>query len=130
MAAALNLVIPVPIWLIVVIVSVITAALQIWGSYTLIPPSEVKAFAVAIAVCTVVAMCLNFIGLNPMKALVWASVVQGLSTPLLMLLIMRITTSRKVMGQWVNTRPLNLLGWITTAAIFAASLGLLVTWLK
>jgi Mn2+/Fe2+ NRAMP family transporter len=56
--------------------------------------------------------------------------VQGLSTPLLMLLIMLITTNRKIMGRWVNTRPMNVLGWLTTAAIFTASLGLLVTWLK
>ena len=93
-------------------------------------PSEVKAFAATIAACTVVAMCLNFIGLNPMKALVWASVVQGISTPLLMFLIMRITTNGKIMGRWVNTRPLNLLGWITTGAISAASLALFVTWLR
>ena len=93
-------------------------------------PSEVKAFSGTIAMFTAIAMCLNFLGFNPMKALVWSSVVQGLSTPLLMLLIMLITTNRKIMGRWVNTRPLNLLGWITTAAIFAASLGLFVTWLK
>lgn len=93
-------------------------------------PAEVKGFNGTIALCTAIAMCLNFLGINPMKALVWSSVVQGLSTPLLMLLIMLITTNRKIMGRWVNTRPMNVLGWLTTAAIFAASLGLLVTWLK
>jgi Mn2+/Fe2+ NRAMP family transporter len=93
-------------------------------------PSDVKGFTGTIAVCTAIAMCLNFLGINPMKALVWSSVVQGLSTPLLMLLIMFITTNRKIMGRWVNTRPLNVLGWITTAAIFAASIGFLVTWLR
>src|SRR6185437_1689219 len=36
MAAALNLVVPIPIWLIVTVISVVTAGLQIWGSYTLI----------------------------------------------------------------------------------------------
>ncbi len=94
------------------------------------PPSEVKTFNLTIAACTAVAMCLNFLGFNPMKALVWSSVVQGLSTPLLMLLIMFITTNRQIMGRWVNTRPLNVLGWLTTAAICSASLGLLATWLK
>jgi Mn2+/Fe2+ NRAMP family transporter len=46
-----------------------------------------------------------------------------------MLLIMLITTNPKIMGRWVNTTPLNVLGWITTVAIFAASLGLLVSWI-
>jgi NRAMP (natural resistance-associated macrophage protein)-like metal ion transporter len=91
-------------------------------------PAEVKGFTATIAVCTTIAMCLNFVGLNPMKALVWSSVVQGLSTPVLMLMIMFITTNRKIMGRWINTRALNILGWITTAAIFTASLGLLASW--
>jgi Mn2+/Fe2+ NRAMP family transporter len=94
------------------------------------PPGEVKKFNAAIAVFTIIAMCLNFIGINPMKALVWSSIVQGLSTPFLMLLIMLITTNRRIMGRWINTRPLNVLGWITTAVIFAVSVGLIITWLK
>src|SRR5581483_107517 len=93
------------------------------------PPAEVKKFNAAIAIFTALGMSLNFIGINPMKALVWSSIVQGVSTPFLMLLIMLITTNPKIMGRWVNTRPLNLLGWITTVAIFAASLGLLVSWI-
>lgn len=91
------------------------------------PPADVKRFNVTIAVLTMTAMALNFIGVNPMKALVWSSVIQGLSTPFLMFLIMLITTNPKIMGRWVNTRPLNMLGWITTAAISAASLGFLLT---
>lgn len=93
------------------------------------PPAEVKKFNAAIAIFTALGMSLNFIGINPMKALVWSSIVQGVSTPFLMLLIMLITTNPKIMGRWVNTRPLNVLGWITTVAIFAASLGLLVSWI-
>lgn len=93
------------------------------------PPSEVKKFNAAIAIFTVLGMSLNFVGINPMKALVWSSIVQGVSTPFLMLLIMLITTNPKIMGRWVNTTPLNVLGWITTVAIFAASLGLLVSWI-
>lgn len=93
------------------------------------PPGKVKRFNAAIALCTGLAMCLNFVGINPMKALVWSSIVQGISTPFLMLLIMLITTNRTIMGRWVNTKPLNVLGWLTTAAIFAATIGLFVSWL-
>jgi Mn2+/Fe2+ NRAMP family transporter len=73
---------------------------------------------------------MNFLGINPMKALVWAGIVQGLSTPFLMLLLMRMTNNRKIMGRWVNTRMLNILGWLTTAAIFAAAGGLIYFWIK
>jgi NRAMP (natural resistance-associated macrophage protein)-like metal ion transporter len=89
-----------------------------------------KKFYGAITILTVLAMGLNFFGINPMKALVWAGIVQGFSTPFLMLLVMLITNNRKIMGKWVNTRAMNLLGWITTVATFAAAIGLVLTFVK
>jgi NRAMP (natural resistance-associated macrophage protein)-like metal ion transporter len=93
-------------------------------------PSEAKPFYVAITAFTLLAMCLNFFGINPMKALVWAGIVQGFSTPFLMLLVMLLTNDKKVMGKWVNTRTINALGWITTVFIFAALIGLVITWFR
>ena len=71
---------------------------------------------------------MNFLGFNPMKALVFSGIVQGFSTPPLLLLIMLMTNSRRIMGARVNSLGLNILGWITTAMIFAATIGLVVTW--
>ena len=92
--------------------------------------AHAKKFYGAITILTVLAMGLNFFGINPMKALVWAGIVQGFSTPFLMLLVMLITNNRKIMGKWVNTRAMNLLGWITTVATFAAAIGLVLTFVK
>jgi Mn2+/Fe2+ NRAMP family transporter len=89
---------------------------------------EAKGFYVTIIVVTGIAAGMNFIGINPMKALVYSGIVQGFSTPPLLLLIMLLTNNRKVMGKQVNSRWMNVLGWITTAAIFAATIGLVVTW--
>jgi NRAMP (natural resistance-associated macrophage protein)-like metal ion transporter len=91
-------------------------------------PAEAKGFYAAIGVFTVLAMSMNFLGFNPMKALVFSGIVQGFSTPPLLLLIMMMTNNRKIMGKRVNGRGMNILGWITTAAIFAASIGLVTTW--
>jgi Mn2+/Fe2+ NRAMP family transporter len=91
-------------------------------------PAEAKKFYAAIGVFTLLAMAMNFMGFNPMKALVFSGIVQGFSTPPLLLLIMLMTNSRRIMGTRVNSLGLNILGWITTAAIFAASIGLVVTW--
>ncbi len=91
-------------------------------------PGEAKAFYVAIITFTMIGVMMNFLGLNPMKALVWAGVVQGFSTPPLLLLIVLMTSRRRIMGNKVNSLWLNILGWATTAAIFAASAGLVVSW--
>lgn len=92
-------------------------------------PKEAKRFYVVIAIITLVATAMNFIGINPMKALVFAGIVQGFSTPPLMLLIMLMTNNRKIMGEHVNSTRLNILGWVTTAAIFLASLTLIIAWI-
>lgn len=91
-------------------------------------PSEAKEFYVVIAIITAIAIGMSFFGLNPMKALVIAGIVQGFSTPPLLLLIMRMTNNGETMGKRANGRLINLLGWITTAVIFAASAGLVVSW--
>jgi Mn2+/Fe2+ NRAMP family transporter len=91
---------------------------------------EAKKFYGAIAGFTALAVGLNFLGFNPMKALVWSGVVQGFSVPPLLLLMMLMTNNRKIMGEQVNTLPLNILGWVTTAIVTLATAALVVTWLK
>jgi Mn2+/Fe2+ NRAMP family transporter len=91
-------------------------------------PRKAKAFYAAITGFTLIGVLLNFLGVNPMRALVYAGVVQGFSTPPLLLLIMLMTNDGRIMGDKVNGRWINLLGWVTTAVVFAASAGLVVSW--
>ena len=93
-------------------------------------PEHAKEFYSVIVFATLVAMGLNFIGINPLTALFWAGIIEGLLAPPLMLLIMLITNNRQIMGRHINGRPLNILGWITTGVVFAAALGLIWTWIK
>lgn len=91
-------------------------------------PREAKRFYAAVGAFTVIAVLLNFLGFNPMKALVWSGIVQGFSTPPLLLLIMIMTNDRRIMGEQANSRFTNVLGGATTASIFLASAGLVATW--
>jgi NRAMP (natural resistance-associated macrophage protein)-like metal ion transporter len=91
-------------------------------------PHQAKKFYAAITAFTLIGVGMNFCGFNPMHLLVWSGVVQGFSTPPLMLLIMLMTNNPQVMGNRVNNRWINILGWITTVSIFAASVGLIITW--
>ena len=60
----------------------------------------------------IAAVGLNFIGVNPMRALVFAGIVQGFSTPPLMLLIMLMTNSPFIMGDKRNSLLINLFGLV------------------
>ena len=91
-------------------------------------PGEAPFFYLTIAIVTLIAVLLNFLGLNPMKALVWSGIVQGFSVPPLLFLMMLMTNDRRVVEDQVNSPLTNALGWITTAVTFAATVCLLVSW--
>lgn len=90
-------------------------------------PRKAKPFYAMLFLFTAAAIALNFFGINPMKALVYAGIVQGISTPFLMLLIMLATNNGNIMGRWVNTRWMNIVGWVTLLAMSGATVGLLIT---
>jgi NRAMP (natural resistance-associated macrophage protein)-like metal ion transporter len=92
-------------------------------------PRESKLFYATIATVTVLAVGLNFLGFNPMKALVWSGVVQGFSVPPLLFLIVRLTNDPRVMGNRANGRVARLLGWTTTFVTSLATMALVATWI-
>jgi NRAMP (natural resistance-associated macrophage protein)-like metal ion transporter len=81
-------------------------------------PREAKAFYAVIALATAGGIALNFIGIDPMKALYWAAVVNGLLAPPLMVVTMLIARNRAVMGELAISGPLELGGWLSTAVMW------------
>jgi Mn2+/Fe2+ NRAMP family transporter len=90
-------------------------------------PWRAKQFYGVIAVSTLVGMLINFVGINPIDALYWTAVINGLLAAPLLALIMLISNSKRVMGDRVNGLAINVLGWATTLAMFAAAVTLIVT---
>ncbi len=90
-------------------------------------PGRAKEFYLVIAGSTLVGMLINFVGINPISALFWTAVINGLLAPPLLVVIMLVANNRQVLGKRVNGLPLNVLGWLTTAVMFAAAIGLIAT---
>jgi NRAMP (natural resistance-associated macrophage protein)-like metal ion transporter len=86
-------------------------------------PREAKAFYATIAVATIAGLTLNYVGIDPIKALYWAAVVNGLLAVPLMVVMMLIATSPRVMGRLAVRGRLAIGGWIATfvMAIVAAT---------
>lgn len=93
-------------------------------------PKQAKQFYAVIAGSTLVGLLINFLGLNPIAALFWTAVINGLISPPLLILIMLISNNRKVMGEKVNSLGANVLGWTACVVMFAAAIGMLLTWDK
>jgi NRAMP (natural resistance-associated macrophage protein)-like metal ion transporter len=91
-------------------------------------PRQAKAFYGLIAFSTILGMLVNFTGINPVRALFWTAVINGILAPPMLVLILMVSNNTKVMGKRVNGRLLNTLGWITAAVMTTAVLGLVATW--
>lgn len=74
------------------------------------------------------ALLINFLGIKPMNALFWTAVINGFIAPPLLAIIMLVANNQSIMGKKVNGAGINLLGWITTAVMFAAAIALVLTW--
>jgi len=84
-------------------------------------PKEAKAFYGAIAVATLLGAAANVFELNPVKALVWAAVLNGIVAVPVMALLMLVSTSTAVMGTFRVSGRWTVIGWIATAMMGAAS---------
>ncbi|MGO9206888.1 MAG: NRAMP family divalent metal transporter, partial [Candidatus Limnocylindrales bacterium] len=84
-------------------------------------------FYLVIVAATLVGMGINFLGINPITALVLSAVLNGLLAPPLLLLVMLVSNDRMVMGERTNGRLLNVVGWATTLIMAVAALALVVT---
>jgi len=93
-------------------------------------PGEAKQFYAVIAGSTFVGLLINFLGINPIAALFWTAVINGLISPPLLVIIMLVSNNKKVMGDKVNSAGANIVGWAATAIMFAAAIGMLLTWNK
>jgi NRAMP (natural resistance-associated macrophage protein)-like metal ion transporter len=93
-------------------------------------PKRASRFYLLIAISTGVGMLINFTKINPITALVWSAVLNGFLAPPLLILIMLISNNRSIMGEYVNGRLANTLGWAATAVMFAAAIALVLTWVR
>jgi NRAMP (natural resistance-associated macrophage protein)-like metal ion transporter len=90
-------------------------------------PNKAKQFYGVLAIATIVGLALNFVGLNPIRALFWSAVINGVVSVPLMIVTMRMAANRKVMGEFTLPPYLRVMGWVATAVMLAASIGLFST---
>nr|WP_294848102.1 Nramp family divalent metal transporter [uncultured Sphingomonas sp.] len=84
-------------------------------------PKEAKAFYTVIAVATLGGVAINFFPIDPMRALYWAAVANGLLAPPLMVVLMLMARNKRVMGKLCIPRGLALFGWLGTAVMFGVA---------
>jgi Mn2+/Fe2+ NRAMP family transporter len=98
-----------------------------WRSGLWRKPKDAPFFYSTLTLATIVGIILNFSPINPIRALYWSAVINGVVAVPVMIIMMHMTANRKVMGKFRVNEGLRAMGWLSTLVMFFAALGMLVT---
>jgi NRAMP (natural resistance-associated macrophage protein)-like metal ion transporter len=84
------------------------------------PLKQAYAFYGIIIISMLVGLAINFLGIDPIKALIYSAFANGLVAPVILALIVLISSNKKVMGRWTNKRSTTFFGWIITIIMAVA----------
>lgn len=83
---------------------------------------QAHAFYGTIIIAMLVGLVINFVGLDPIKALIYSAVANGIVAPLVLVPIVIISSNKKVMGDWANKKPVTWIGWAVTGLMGIAGI--------
>lgn len=86
--------------------------------------NEARRFYTVIIVSLVAGLCMQFLGISSVRALLYTAILYGLTSPVLIAVILHIGNNKKIMGKYTNSRLSNWLGFITLIVMTAAGAGL------
>jgi NRAMP (natural resistance-associated macrophage protein)-like metal ion transporter len=84
------------------------------------PLKQAHAFYGVIIISMLAGLSLNFVGIDPIKALIYSAIANGLVAPLVLALIVMMSSNPKIMGRWVNKKWVTWVGWFVTAMMAVA----------
>jgi len=82
---------------------------------------QAKAFYIIIAISLIVGLSLSYIGITPIKALIYSAILYGLTAPVLIAIILHISNNKKIMGERTNGKISNILGFIALILMTASA---------
>lgn len=85
---------------------------------------EAKGFYVIIMVSLLLGLSMNYIGISPIQALIYTAILYGVTAPVLIGIILHISNNKAIMGEYTNTRYLNVMGSIALIIMTVAAVAL------
>ena len=90
-------------------------------------PRQAPKFYGVLAAATLLGLALNFIHIDPIRALFWAAIINGVTAVPIMIVTMLLASNKKVMGKFGIPITLKVIGWTATIVMLLASIGLFAT---
>ena len=89
---------------------------------------EAKGFYIIIAISLLLGLSLNYIGISPIKALIYTAILYGITAPVLIAIILHISNNKEIMGNNTNDMFANVLGLLALIIMTTASVAMF--WLE
>jgi len=89
---------------------------------------QARGFYGVIAASTLIGLALNWVHIDPIKALFWSAVINGVVAGPIMILMMLMASNKKIMGEFTLRPAQKFWGWAATLVMLAAAVGLFATW--
>ena len=87
-----------------------------------------QGFYAIVTVATLLGVALNFTSIDPIKALFWSAVLNGVIAVPIMAVMMLMAVRADIMGPFVIKRRLKVLGWLATSVMAFSVFAMVVTW--
>lgn len=91
------------------------------------PLRQAHAFYGVIILSMLAGLGMNFIGLDPIKALIYAAVANGVVAPVILCFVVLMSSNKKIMGKWVNRRPITWIGWFIVVVMAFAGMAAMIS---
>jgi NRAMP (natural resistance-associated macrophage protein)-like metal ion transporter len=91
---------------------------------------EAKPFYWVVIISLLIGLAINYVGINPMQALIYTAILYGITSPVLILVILHISNNKKIMGEYTNGKWSNILGVITLLLMTVSAVLLIYFQLK
>lgn len=88
---------------------------------------EASAFYGILIIAMLAGLVMNFIGLDPIKALIYSAIGNGLVAPVVLILIVKLSSNRKVMGEYANSKFTTFIGWVVVTIMVLAGIAAIVS---
>lgn len=86
---------------------------------------QARAFYGIIIISVVVGLLINFFNLDPIRVLIFSAVINGIIAPFIIFFIVKISSNKKIMGEWVNSKSRACIGWTVFILMVLAAVGAL-----
>ena len=91
---------------------------------------QAKPFYWAIIISLLIGLGINYIGINPVQALIYTAILYGITSPVLITMVLHISNNKKIMGKFTNGKMSNILGVFTLVIMTVSALVLIYFQIK